>query len=466
MEEKRFDVAVLGSGPGGYPAAIRLAQKGLKVALIEAKEVGGTCLNRGCIPTKALIANAEVLHSIRRAQKFGIQVQGVELDFSNMQKSKDEAVTRLRNSLEGLIQANGISLIRGRGTFISANQIKVQGKDNCVIWADNIIIATGSEPREIAAFAFDGTLIHSSTSILALEKLPASMAIVGGGVIGCEFASLYAELGVKVTLIEALERILPLECSTISTALNRSFQKRGIEILTSSPVQAIEKRSNGVTVRLQGDKNVEADIALVAIGRALNSDSLGLEAAGVIVKKGSIEVDDEMRTNVPGIYAIGDVSGKTLYAHTATHQGFVAVSNILGEKARMNYDAVPGVIFTIPEIGSCGLCLEEAKKRGYNAKLSSYPMQALGKAQVTFQTEGFAQLVVDADTGQILGAQVVGHEAGNLLAPITLAITNELTVESITETIHAHPTLSEAWMESAFIAEGMPLHWLQPSAHG
>lgn len=466
MEEKKFDAAIIGSGPGGYPAAIRLAQKGLKVALIEAKEVGGTCLNRGCIPTKALIANAEVLHNIRRAQKFGIQVQGVEINFPQMQKSKDEAVNKLRNSLEGLIQGSGITLLRGKGTLISANQIKVQGQDNCVIWADNIIIATGSEPREISAFAFDGKLIHSSTSILSLDKLPTSMAIVGGGVIGCEFASLYAELGVKVTVIEALERILPLECPTISTALTRSFQKRGIQIVTGSAVQTIEKNANGVIVRLQGGKNVEADISLVAIGRALNSDGLGLETAGVITKKGTIEVDETMRTNVPGIYAIGDVSGKTLYAHTATHQGFVAASNILGEKAKMNYDAVPGVIFTIPEIGSCGLSIDEAKKRGYKAKLSSYPMQALGKAQVSLQTEGFAQIVVDEETGQILGAQVVGHEAGNLLAAMTLAITNELTVECITETIHAHPTLSEAWMESAFIAQGMPLHWLQPASHG
>lgn len=462
MEEKRFDVAILGSGPGGYPAAIKLAQNGLKVALIEAKEVGGTCLNRGCIPTKALIANAEVLHTLRNAQKFGIQVQGVQFDFAQMQKSKDESVKKLRSSLEGLIAGNGVQLIRGKGTFVSPNQIKVKGEDNCLIWADHIIIATGSEPREISAFAFDGEKIHSSTSILDLQALPKSMAIVGGGVIGCEFASLYSELGVQVTVIEALERLIPLECPTLSTALTRSFQARGIQIVTSSAVQTIEKKASGVVVRLQGDKEVSADIALVAIGRALNSDGLGLEAAGVQTKKNSIEVNDRMQTNVPGIYAIGDVTGTTLYAHTATHQGLVAVENILGHDAKMNYNAVPGVIFTIPEIGSCGLSIDEAKKRGYKAKLSSYPLKALGKAQVAHQTEGFAQLVVDETTGQILGAQVVGHEAGNLLAAMTLAITNELTVECITETIHAHPTLSEVWMEAAFLAQNSPLHWLQP----
>jgi dihydrolipoamide dehydrogenase len=461
MEEKKFDAAILGSGPGGYPAAIRLAQNGLKVALIEPKEVGGTCLNRGCIPTKALIANAEVLHTLKNAQKFGIQAQSVQFDFAQMQKSKDEAVKRLRNSLESLILANGVQLIRGRGTFISPNQLKVKGQDNCQIWADNIIIATGSEPREIPAFAFDGEKIHSSTSILDLQALPKSMAIVGGGVIGCEFASLYSELGVQVTIIEALDRLLPLECPTLSTALTRSFQARGIQIITARAVKGIEKTTDSVAVRLE-DKDIAADMALVAIGRSLNSDGLGLETTGILTKKNSIEVNERMQTNVPGIYAIGDVTGTTLYAHTATHQGFVAAENILGHAARMNYNAVPGVIFTIPEIGSCGLTIDEAKKRGYPAKLSSYPLKALGKAQVAFQTEGFAQLVVDETTGQILGAQVVGHEAGNLLAAMTLAITNELTVDCITETIHAHPTLSEAWMESAFLAQNSPLHWLQP----
>jgi len=459
MEERKFDVAILGSGPGGYPAAIRLAQNGKKVALIEADELGGTCLNRGCIPTKALIANADVLHNIRKAKDFGIQVDGVKVDFANMQKHKDDTVSKLRKSLEGLILANNITVIRGFGTFVAPNLLQVTGKDNCKISAKEFIIASGSEAKEIPAFRFDGKLIHSSTSILALERLPEKLAIVGGGVIGCEFASLYAELGVKVVVIEMLERLLPLETQALSTGLTKSFKARGIEIQAGVAVKEIKKEANGVIIELANQSKIEATAALVAIGRSLNSDKIGLDKAGVKVDKGAIVVDDMMKTNVPGIWAIGDVTGKSLYAHVATHQGIVAADNILGHKARMNYDAVPGVIFTNPEIGSCGISLEEAKRRGLSAKEVSYPLQALGKAQAAHQTEGFVQLVVDEKTGQIFGASVLGHEAGIMLSSIAYAIANELTVECITETIHAHPTLSEAWMEAAFLAQGAPLHF-------
>ena len=459
MDEKKFDVCIIGSGPGGYPAAIKLAQNGKKVALIEAKEIGGTCLNCGCIPTKALIANAEVLSHIRKAKDFGIQVDGVKVNFTQMQKTKDDTVKNLRNSLEGLILSNSITIIRGFATFTGPNSLEVKGKDSCRISAPNIIIASGSEPKEIPAFAFDNTVIHSSTSILNLEKLPEKMIIVGGGVIGCEFASLYSELGVKVVIIEMLDRIIPLEAPALSQGLTKSFIARGIELQTGIAVASIQKNAKGVVVTLADKKQIEANCALIAIGRSLNSDKLGLDKAGVKVERGAIVVDDAMRTSVNGIWAIGDVTGKSLYAHVATHQGIVAADNILGHTARMNYDAVPGVIFTIPEIGSCGMTLEEAKKRGYQAKLASYPFQALGKAQAAHQTEGFAQIVIDEKTGQVLGGQVIGHEAGILLSSIAYAIANELTVECITETIHAHPTLSEVWMEAAFLVQNKPLHY-------
>jgi len=457
MEEKKFDVIIIGSGPGGYPAAIKLAQNGKKVALVEAQELGGTCLNRGCIPTKALIANAEVLSHIRKAKDFGIQVDGVKVNFDSMQKTKDATVNNLRKSLEGLILANEITILKGWAKFISANKVEVAGV--CVASAPNIIIASGSEPKEIPAFAFDGNAIHSSTTILQLDKLPETMAVVGGGVIGCEFASLYSELGVKVVVIEMLDRIIPLESPALSQGLTKAFKARGIEIQTGVAVQSIKKNANGVLITLADKKEIAASCALIAIGRSLNSDKLGLEKAGVKVEKGAIVVDESMKTSVPGIWAIGDVTGKSLYAHVATHQGLVAANNILGHKEQMNYDAVPGVIFTLPEIGSCGMTLEDAKKRGFQAKLTAYPFQALGKAQAAHQTEGFAQVVVDEKTGQILGGQVLGHEAGILLAPIAYAIANELTIECITDTIHAHPTLSEVWMEAAFLAQGMPLHY-------
>ncbi|MDB6081899.1 MAG: lpdA1 [Chlamydiia bacterium] len=460
MNEKKYDVAILGGGPGGYPAAIKLAQSGKKVALIEAKAVGGTCLNRGCIPTKTLIANADILHTIRKAKEFGIDVKEVSVDFTKMAEQKDTTVTKLKASLEGLIVSNGIDIIRGFGKFVSPNELKVMGQDNLLIKADAIIIATGTEPKEIAAFAFDGKFIHSSTTILELQTLPKSIAIVGGGVIGCEFASLYAELGVTVTVIEALPRLIPLECETLSAFLAKSFQKRGLNVMTGAMVSSIQKNSQGISIQLKDGKTVDADCALVAIGRSCNTIGIGLEQAGIAVDKaGMIAIDEHMRTAVPGIYAIGDITGKAMYAHVATHQGIVAAEDILGHTLHMNYDAVPGVIFTSPEIASVGMSLATALQRGYQATRTTYPFQALGKAQAAKQTDGFAQIVIDETTGQILGAQVAGHEASNLIAPMVTVIANELTIGCIPETIHAHPTMQEVWMESALIAQGIPLHY-------
>ncbi len=457
----RYDVAILGSGPGGYPAAIRLAQAGKKVALIEAKEIGGTCLNRGCIPTKALLANASVLHSIRNSSLYGIQVKDVSVDWASMIQRKNDVVQKLRTSLESLISSNGIEIIKGYGSFASPNQISIQNSNGTIttIEAENIIIATGSEPKDIRQFPFDGKAIHSSTSILDIEKLPKSMVVVGGGVIGCEFASLFSDLGVNVTIIEALDRIIPLECETVSSYLAKSFAKRGITIVTSTMVQNIKKKSDGVVVEIASGSPIEASCALVAIGRTLNADGLQVEKAGVKTEKGAIIVDDTMQTSSKHIWAIGDVVAKSMYAHTATHQGLIVADNILGHKAKMYYNAIPGVIFTRPEIGSVGMSFSTAKKNGYQAVLASYPIQGLGKAQAELHTEGFAQIVVDEKTGQILGAQVVGHDAGNLIAQMALAIANELTIESITETVHAHPTLSEVWMEAGFVMQEIPLHF-------
>ncbi len=459
MDTQIFDAIVIGSGPGGYPAAIRLAQHGKSVALVEAGQIGGTCLNRGCIPTKALLSNAEVLNTIKHAHQWGINTGDVTFDFAQMTKRKDDVVSRLRSSLEGLIAGNGVTIIRGRASFIGPYELKIEGSDSRLISARDIIIASGSEPKNIPAFPFDGKHIHSSTSILQMDKLPKSLTIIGGGVIGCEFASLYAELGVKITIVEMLDRIIPLECPTLSSALGTSFQKRGITLSTKSLVKSVIVAGSGVVVTLDNGQKIESDMALVAIGRSLNSDRLGLDRAGVQVEKGAIVVDDRMQTSVSHVWAIGDVTAKTMYAHVATHQGLVAAENILGHAVRMNYDAVPGVIFTHPEIASVGLTLDESRRRGLKAIRSTYPLQALGKAQASLQTEGFAQLVTEEGTQRILGAQVIGYEAGNLISAITTAIANEHTVESIIETIHAHPTLSEVWLEAAFISQGMPLHF-------
>lgn len=459
QRQKKFDVAVIGAGPGGYPAAIRAAQSGKSVALIEAKELGGTCLNRGCIPSKALIAGAEVLQRVKEAGEFGISVGQVSFDYSKMVKRKDLVVGKLRKGVEGLLAANGVTLFRGYGKFASPHEIKITGQDNLVITADKVIIATGSEPRSISAFPFDYKRIHDSTSLLDLQQLPKKIIIVGGGIIGCEFASLFAAFGVEVVVLEMLARILPMESLAVSSALSKAFQKKGIKMETGVKVESLSLTSSGVCAKLAEGKTFEADIALVAVGRSMNTSDIGLEKAGVIVNEnGIIPVDDRMETNVPGIYAIGDIASKWWLAHVATHQGLVAASNAVGENARMHYNSIPSAIFTHPEIGTVGLSLEQALEQGYDAAVGAFPFQALGKSQATLQTEGFAQIVIDKKTGQIIGAQVVGHEASALVAEMAVAITNELTLESITETIHAHPTIAEAWLEAALIANDTPLH--------
>lgn len=459
MEKKNFDVVVIGGGPGGYPAAIKAAQCGKSVALIEAKELGGTCLNRGCIPSKALIASAEVLHRVNEAKEFGISVGQVTFDYAKMSDRKDRVVDKIRKGLEGLVSANKITLLHGFAEFISPREIKVKGQDNGIITADKIIIATGSEPRDMSAFPFDYKRIHDSTSLLELKTLPRSIVIIGGGIIGCEFASLYSGLGVKVTILELMPRIIPMEASNVSQALTRAFQQKGITIETGAMVEKIDLTANGVKVIIAGGKTVEADIALVSVGRKLNTDKIGLDKAGVVVKdNGMILVNDRMETSVDGIYAVGDIASKWWLAHVASHQGLVAANNACGIPAKMHYEAVPSVIFTSPEIGTVGMSLEDALANGFKAGLGAFPFQALGRSQATFQTEGFAQIVQEKGTGRVLGAQVVGHDASALIAEMALVIANELTVDCIVDTIHAHPTTAEAWIEAALMANETPLH--------
>lgn len=462
MERKKFDLAVIGAGPGGYPAAIKAAQNGKTVALIEAKELGGTCLNRGCIPSKALIASAEVLQKIQEAEEMGIAVGSVSFDYAKMVQRKDAVVQKIRKSLEGLIASNKIVLYRGFAKFTAPKVLKIlgEGGNSETIYAEHVIIATGSEPRNMPAFPFDYKKVHDSTSLLELRQLPKKIVIIGGGVIGCEFASLYSILGVQVTVLEMMPRLIPLEAEVVSHALAKAFARKKIQVETSMLVEAIDTSGEGVLVKCAGDKTFKADIALVAVGRMVNSAGIGLEQAGVLVgDNGLISVNEKMETSVPGIYAIGDVATRWWLAHVATHQGLVAASNAIGHPAEMNYQAVPSVIFTTPEIATVGMPLERALKEGYQATLGVFPFQALGKSQATLQTDGFAQIVIDKRTGQVLGAQVVGHEASALIAEMAIVIANELTVECITETIHAHPTIAEAWMEAAFISEEKPLHW-------
>lgn len=458
MHSQEFDLVVIGSGPGGYPAAIRASGLGLKVALIEMGEVGGTCLNRGCIPSKALIRSARFYHEIGHAAEFGVEVEKVSLDFPKMVDRSRKVVEKIRSSLESLIKAHGVTLFRGKAKFVSPSEIKVLGEENLLLKTKKTIIASGSEPRIVPAFPTDGVKIHDSTSLLLCKKLPESLVVIGGGVIGCEFASMMNLLGVKVTIVELLERILSTESPEVSKHLTRVFKKRGIEVLTGVSVESVT--ANGaVLTKLKNGEEIRSESALVSVGRKVNVDELDLAKAGLSLnERGALSVNDQMETAVPGIYAIGDVLGRFWLAHVATHQGVVAAQNAAGVSSKMHENAVPSVIFTDPEVASVGLTVEKAREKGYRAEAGSFPFMALGKAHALGNTDGFAEVVIDQETGQILGAQVIGDEASTLIAEMTLAVANELTVECLTETIHAHPTLPEAWHEAALVAAGMPLH--------
>jgi dihydrolipoyl dehydrogenase len=458
-EKKKYNVVVIGGGPGGYVAAIKASQNGKTVALVEGGKLGGTCLNVGCIPTKALLANSELLHKIRHAEDFGISVGEVNFDFGAMVDRKDRVVSGIVSSLEGLIRSNKVDIFKGHGRFTSPKEVKVLGEESVVLEGDSFIVATGSEPKVIPAFPFDFERVHSSTSMLEVRELPKKLAIIGGGYIGCEAASLYAAMGVEVVILEMLPTIVATEGKDVSAALTKAFERQGIEMRCNVTVEGVDRSDDGVSVRLKDELAVAADMCLVSVGRKFNSDDVGLEKAGVpVTEMGTIAVNERMETEVEGIYAIGDVTGKALLAHVASHQGMVAASNATGGDAVMHYNAVPSVIFTHPEVASVGMTLEKATEAGYDAVVGRFPFQALGRSVATMETEGFAQVVSEKKTGRILGAQVVGSGASSLIAEMALAITGELTVETVVDTIHAHPTISEGWLEASLMAEGTPLH--------
>lgn len=464
--QEYFEVAVIGSGPGGYVAAIKAASEGKKVALIEKDLIGGTCLNWGCIPTKTLIANTDILEKIHQANDFGIKIKEVSFDYKLMKQRKDEVVTNIRKSLEGLIKSHGVTIIKGAAEFLSPRALKIHTDDSFYIEASKIIIATGSTTLDIPSISCDHIKILNSTSILQMESLPQSLIIIGGGYIGCEFASLYASLGVKVTIIEAMPTILSTQGKSISSHVTNTFNKKGIEILTKAIVKEAKIDKDFVEVILEDGKTLRAEKVLVSIGRKIVTEGLNLGKAGInVIDKGIIPVNNKMETEVPGIYAIGDVTGKAMLAHVASHQGVVAASNACGKELVIDYHAVPAVIFTSPEIATVGMTLEEALEKKLPATIGTFPFAALGKAQATNQKEGFAQIVIDTKTRAILGAQVVGYSASTMIGQMTTAIQNELTVECLIETIHPHPTMTEAWLEAALLAVGTPIH-LPPKKRG
>ncbi|MBU4386621.1 MAG: dihydrolipoyl dehydrogenase [Actinobacteria bacterium] len=459
--EPKYDVVIIGAGPGGYPAAIRAAQLGAKVAVVEKEKVGGTCLNQGCIPTKSLLASTEIVTLAREADEFGVKVEGVEPDWTAIMERKRKITDTLVKGGTQLLKANGVDLISGTGRVTPEKDVSVKTADGeRVLVADKIIIATGSDPAELPTFDFSQPTVMTSTDALALDHVPKSLIIVGSGVIGSEFAGIFEPLGTEIVMLELMNRMLPTEDSRVARQMRSIFRKEGIDIRLETTVsEVLEYGDDRIKVELSSGDTLEAEKLLVSIGRRLNSSGLGLEELGVeLDKRGTIIVNDRMETNVDGVYAIGDVVGGMLLAHTATAEGLVAAENATGGSATIDYKVVPACIFTSPEVGSVGLNTDKAAEQGIEVNVSRFSFGALGKAMAMGEERGFVQLVIDAGNDKLLGAQIMGPHASDLIHEVAVAIKLGATAEDIATTIHAHPSLPEAIMEAAEAAHGRAIH--------
>jgi len=451
-----YDLVVIGSGPGGYTAAIRAAQLGMKTAIVEAAELGGICLNWGCIPTKALLRSAEIYTLMRRAGEFGLSSGDADYDWPRVIRRSREVAERMNKGVAFLMKKNGIDVHAGRGR-IGEKPGTVEIGD-ARIGARNIMIATGGRPRMIPGITPDGERILTSREAMTLPRRPDRMIIVGAGAIGVEFAYFYASFGTKVTLVEMLPQLLPVEDEEISKELSRAFTKKGIVSRVSTKVASLKREGDAVQAALSGpagEETVEADVALIAIGVTGNVEDIGLERAKVHHERGFIQVDAHMRTSVPGIVAIGDVVGPPLLAHVASAEGIVAVET-LAERDRpgMDYRKVPGCTYCHPQVASVGLTEKAARERGYEVKVGKFPFRALGKAVAAGETDGLAKVVLEARYGEVLGIHVIGAEATEMIAEASLALAGEATAETIMGTIHAHPTMAEAILEATANALG------------
>jgi len=455
-------LTILGAGPGGYVAAIRAAQLGAEVTVIEESEVGGTCLNWGCIPTKTLIASAEVLHKAKNAADFGLELAGnVSPNIKKIMERKRKVVDTQVKGIRGLLRSWGIKLLEGRGVIINPKKIRVTLRDGSTqeIDTDKIIIATGSKPAQIPVFPFDGNRILSSDHAVNLDVIPKSLLIVGAGVIGCEFAFIYREFGSEVTMVEMLPRAVSTEDEEISALLERELKKNRIKLITNTGVQKVDVKDNGVTATLTDGKTIDAEKVLVSIGRSVNSRDIGLENLGVNTgKRGEIFVNEKMETNIEGVYAVGDVVGGLMLAHLASKQGLAAAENATGGNASIRYDVVPAAIFTRPEIASVGLREHQVKDKNIKYKVGRFQFRALGKAHAMGEISGMFKIISEESTDKILGAHIIGPHASDLIHEIAVAMDGGLTVNDIAHTIHAHPTLSEGIMEAAEDVHGMAVH--------
>lgn len=456
-----YDVLIIGSGPGGYVAAIRCAQLGIHTGIVERSEIGGICLNWGCIPSKALLRNAEVLSLFQRADEFGIRYDNLEFDFSSAISRSRKVVNQLTRGVDSLLRKNKIDHIKGNATLTGNNNVELQESGQSLD-ATQIIIATGASPRTLPMLPIDGEVVITSREALETEELPESILIVGGGATGCEFAYIYNTYGVKVTMVELMPRLLPNEDSEISQHLERVFSKQGIEVRTNSKVVTMTKEKGHATIEIEGPDGVENrsySKILVATGVEGNINGLGLDLAGIDTVRGFIQVDEQMRTNLPSTFAIGDVTGKMLLAHVASAQGVFVAEHIAGkEPTPLDYNLIPRAVYCQPQVASWGISEAQAKNSNLKFRVGKFPFSANGKALGLGEGDGFVKIIVGEEYGELLGAHLIGPEVTEILAELSLAKLLEGTAKEIGFQIHAHPTLSEAVKEAALAAEGEAIH--------
>lgn len=458
-----FDVVVIGAGPGGYVAAIRARQLGMKVACVEADKLGGVCNNVGCIPTKALLESAMYAQRVNGLADFGIQVGDVTLDLGAAAKRARRVAEQGVKGVGYLFKKNGIEAVSGWGRLAGDGKVVVEAKDGeRTLQAANIIIATGSRPKSLPMLTLDGDRVWSSDQAVFPDRAPATLAVIGAGAVGMEFADVYASFGTRVTVIEALDRVLPNEDEASSDVVAKAFKKRGIDVLVGARLEEAEVGENGVTLRVKSGgeaKELEVERVLLAVGRAPIVEDIGLEAAGVNVEQGFIQIDEKMRTSADGVYAIGDVAKPPLLAHKASHEGVAAVEHIAGDpRAGVNYSNIPNVTYCHPEVASVGLTEAAARERTDEIEVGSFPWSANGRARTAGETEGFVKVIRDKRYDEVLGAHIVGPHASELIAEFVLGRELETTVEEIDRAVHPHPTLSEALAEAGLAALGRPLH--------
>jgi len=464
MSEK-FDVTVIGGGPGGYVCAIRSSQLGLKTACIESRgTLGGTCLNIGCIPSKSLLNLSENFHKAKNFEKLGIETGEIRLNLEKMMKSKDKAVTVLTKGVEFLLKKNKVTYFKGTGSFKNQNQISIiNNKEETTIETKNTIISTGSEPVSLRGIEFDEEKILSSTGALSISKLPKKMVVVGGGYIGLEMGSVWSRLGTEVQVIEFLDHIIPEMDKEISTEFMKILKKQGIKFELKTKVEKIIKSKNGVIIETfskEGKKNkFEADVVLISVGRRPYTKNLNLEKMGVeLDKRGSVKVNKNFQTNIKNIYAIGDVIEGPMLAHKAEEEGIAVAELISGQSGHVNYDTIPGVVYTSPEVASIGKTEEQLKEKGINYKIGKFPFLANSRAKVIDESEGFVKILADSITDKVLGVHIIGQHAGEMIAEMSVAMEFGASSEDIARTCHAHPTFSEAIKEAALSVEKRQIH--------